>query len=460
MPSKRTTTRLKFAVLAGGLVVAVMMIAVSAIFANAYGAQRAGDDASSLHRAETVLSASAILRSQTGQAALVAAYVAQTPGADPEDASFALNEAVAALRQFDDVAALYIDSYEISGAPDEAVVVEFSDSARRAIGALEVGDLDTARSIVPEVLDETYGNLIASVSAARDGTVNDLAEAQTVVGRVAEISRFLVAFLIPSAAILVYRSAARRQQRQQELETRLEAQHELNKAKDEFVASVSHELRTPLTSIYGFAQLLADGGYQDASMTKELVDLIRVEADELSRMVEDLLTAARADAEALAFHLEEFEAREGIEQALAPMMKAGAEFGIDAEVAMIHADDFRFRQIIRNLVSNARRYGGRPIGVRGVAAEGGYQVTVYDHGDGVAPHVEERLFQRFVHQGHQPLLVGSVGLGLSIVRLLAEGMNGSVAYERANGETRFVVTMPLAVAGEVGESVEPQRLAG
>lgn len=460
MPEQPSTARLKFAVVTGGILVAILLIAVSAVFANAYGARRAGDDAASLHRAETMLSASAILRSQAGQAVLVATYVAETPGSDPEDARFALDEAAAALAQFDEVSLLFAESYEIAGTADESAVLAFGDVARRAIGSLKVGDLVAATSLVPAVMDETYGTLTDRVTAARDGTVNDLAEAQTVVGRVAEISRFLVAFLIPSAAILLYRWAARRQQRQQELETRLAAQRELNKAKDEFVASVSHELRTPLTSIYGFAQLLGDGGYQDAAVTKELVDLIRVEADELSRMVEDLLTAARADAEALAFHFEDFEAQEGIHKALAPMMKAGAEFQIDAETAIINADDFRFRQIIRNLVSNARRYGGEPIGVRGIAVGGSYQVTVYDHGDGVAPHVEERLFQRFVHQGHQPLLVGSVGLGLSIVRLLAEGMNGAVSYERAGGETRFIVTMPLAAAGAAGEDPAPERLAG
>ncbi len=138
------------------------------------------------------------------------------------------------------------------------------------------------------------------------------------------------------------------------------------------------------------------------------------------------------------------------------MLKSGVALELDVAEAEIYADDFRFRQIIRNLVSNARRYGAEPIGVRGVALGWGYRVTVYDHGEGVAPHVSDRLFQRFVHQGHQPLLVGSVGLGLSIVRILAEGMGGSVAYERVDGETRFVVMVPLA--GEAS-AVAPQELA-
>ena len=60
--------------------------------------------------------------------------------------------------------------------------------------------------------------------------------------------------------------------------------------------------------------------------------------------------------------------------------------------------------------------------------------------------MEARLFQRYIHQGHQPLVLGSVGLGLSIVRALGEGMGGAVHYERKDGWTRFVLTLPVVAA--------------
>lgn len=427
------------------------------MFANAYGANRASEDAVALHQAETLLSASAILRTQVGQAALIATYVAAEPSADGAAVGVARTEAEAAHLQFDEAVDRYEASYDIAGTEAGRVIGSFGATAAEVLAALDAGNLDRANGLISAALNVDYADVVGAAVSARDVTVNDLATAQTVVGRISEISRFLVAFLIPSAAILLYRWAARRQSNQRELEARLQAQRELNKAKDEFVASVSHELRTPLTSIYGFAQLLGDGGANDPDVTKELVDLIRGEADELSRMVEDLLTAARADAGALAYHLEEFSAGTGVERALAPLIKAGEDIGIDVADAIVFADDFRFRQIVRNLVSNARRYGSAPIGVRGSVMNGAYRLTVYDHGEGVAPHVEERMFQRFVHQGHQPLLVGSVGLGLSIVRILAEGMSGTAAYERADGETRFIVTFPIAQEMIVDP---PQRLAG
>ena len=109
------TAKLKAAVIGGGILIAVLLIAVSAVFANAYGARRAGDNAASLHKAETLLSASAILRSQVGQAALISTYVAAQPTADPAAVGIAREEAAAALTQFLEAADRYGESYPIAG---------------------------------------------------------------------------------------------------------------------------------------------------------------------------------------------------------------------------------------------------------------------------------------------------------------------------------------------------------
>ena len=71
-------------------------------------------------------------------------------------------------------------------------------------------------------------------------------------------------------------------------------------------------------------------------------------------------------------------------------------------------------------------------------------MIVADNGEGIPEELEERLFQRFLHQGDMPLVLGSVGLGLSIVQALAEGMGGAVWYERDAGWTKFVVRVPLS----------------
>jgi two-component system OmpR family sensor kinase len=79
-----------------------------------------------------------------------------------------------------------------------------------------------------------------------------------------------------------------------------------------------------------------------------------------------------------------------------------------------------------------------------------YVCAVIDDGPGVPTEIEDRLFQRFVHQGHQTATKDSVGLGLSIVHALAQGMGGSIGYDRINGETHFTIRLPLAGENEAG----------
>ncbi len=97
------------------------------------------------------------------------------------------------------------------------------------------------------------------------------------------------------------------------------------------------------------------------------------------------------------------------------------------------------------------RHGGPTIRVRGREAGEDYLVQVIDDGDGVPEDLEPRLFERFIHRGDRPLVVGSVGLGLAITKVLAEGMGGTIDYQRHAGRTVFAVRLrpaeqPEAVA--------------
>jgi len=119
---------------------------------------------------------------------------------------------------------------------------------------------------------------------------------------------------------------------------------------------------------------------------------------------------------------------------------------------VIRADHLRYRQILRNLLSNARKYGGSKIWLEGRVVGRSYELVVADNGPGLPKELESRVFERFIHQDQKTAVKDSVGLGLSIVRALADGMSGSVEYERREAETRFIVTMPLA---ETEQSFSP-----
>jgi K+-sensing histidine kinase KdpD len=87
--------------------------------------------------------------------------------------------------------------------------------------------------------------------------------------------------------------------------------------------------------------------------------------------------------------------------------------------------------------------------------------AVVDDGEGIPVELEARLFERFIHQGQQTAVKESVGLGLSIVRSLIEGMGGNVYYEREDDETAFVIVLPLATGApaETQVAVSPRRQA-
>ena len=127
--------------------------------------------------------------------------------------------------------------------------------------------------------------------------------AESDAGRVERLTQLVVTLLIPAAAIIINQLVVRRQYRERRLqiEAKLDAERELGRARDEFIAGMSHELRTPLTSIYGFSEYLLDQGLIDPDEAIELIAMINRDSADLSRMIEDLLAAARLEAGALPF---------------------------------------------------------------------------------------------------------------------------------------------------------------
>jgi signal transduction histidine kinase len=178
-------------------------------------------------------------------------------------------------------------------------------------------------------------------------------------------------------------------------------------------------------------------------------------------MVEDLLTTARLDAGALHYTFEDIQVLDEVAEVVEPMRRSGVSIEIDCEPGMVRADRLRFRQVLRNLLSNARKYGGPNVRIHGVLEKAAFVCAVVDDGAGIPDELEERLFQRFIHQGQQTAVKESVGLGLSIVRSLIEGMGGDVYYEREADESAFVVVLPLATGApaETQVAVSPRRQA-
>lgn len=226
-----------------------------------------------------------------------------------------------------------------------------------------------------------------------------------------------------------------------------EALEKLVRAKDEFVASVSHELRTPLAVVMGLAEELRHRpGDLDEDEVEELIGLIAEQSSEVANLVEDLLVAARADIGKVSVMPETVD----LAQVVGDLtdMVPGAERVETARVEDVAAvaDPIRLRQILRNLLTNALRYGGANVEVEVGLREGMAVVEVRDDGPGIPEEDRDRVFQPYERAHEIQGVAGSVGLGLSISRTLARLMDGDLVYERRDGVSCFVLTL-LAVEG-------------
>jgi len=225
------------------------------------------------------------------------------------------------------------------------------------------------------------------------------------------------------------------------LKERLE---ELVASKDQFVAAVSHELRTPLTAIIGLSEELRSNrsNFSDEDLG-DFLTLIVEQSTELSHIIEDLLVAARADIGTLVFKPARLDVAAEVSSVLLAKKMHGVE--LQGLAPLAYADGLRFRQIIRNLLTNAVRYGGTRVHIELSRRSERVVVGVVDDGVGVSAGSEEAIFQPYQRDPAGRSNSLSVGLGLSVSRQLARMMGGDLVYRRRPHETVFELFLPLAV---------------
>jgi signal transduction histidine kinase len=212
------------------------------------------------------------------------------------------------------------------------------------------------------------------------------------------------------------------------------------RAKDEFIASISHELRTPLTAVIGLTSEIADNPEMGSEERDELLQLVASQAAEMSNIVDDLLVAARAEMGTVSIELQEVDL---IEEVKATIEGLGISVELPKEpTPHVRADPKRVRQILRNLLTNAQRYGGPSRRISTGALRDRVWLEVRDNGAGIPDDEATRIFEPYVTGNSR--VQGSVGLGLAVARQLAELMAGSLTYERSAGDSVFRLHLPLA----------------
>ena len=215
-----------------------------------------------------------------------------------------------------------------------------------------------------------------------------------------------------------------------------------------FVADASHELRTPLAVVKAELEAAMRAGDDGASMRESLVAALE-EADHLAQLAEDLLLIARAADGRLPVRPEEVDVRELLERTRDRFDDRAREQGrgilVDVPPDLIaRLDPLRGRQALGNLVDNALRYGGGEIALTARRDDGSLEVEVSDEGRGFPPELAPRAFERFARDDGARTR-GGAGLGLAIVRAIAEAHGGTAAIVNGPGGATVRLRIPGAV---------------
>lgn len=228
----------------------------------------------------------------------------------------------------------------------------------------------------------------------------------------------------------------------------LSARHRSEMQVRQFVADASHELRTPLSSIKGYAELSRKEPEPVPDSITHALGRIESESDRMTALVEDMLLLARLDAGRPL-------AQEPVDLTLAAIetvsdaRAAGPEhqwaLDLPDEPCELVGDEARLRQVLINLLANARKHTppGTVVttGVRPVP--GGVELTVTDTGPGIPPALQPHIFERFARgDAARQRREGSTGLGLAIVHAVVSAHGGRVGLQSQPGRTTFAVSLP------------------
>ena len=235
----------------------------------------------------------------------------------------------------------------------------------------------------------------------------------------------------------------------------LSAGRAAERMRTDFVANASHELRTPLATIIGYAETLADEGPTDDAMRCRFGQTIETEARRMLRIIEDLMSLSRIEADRYQAPSERVDLGEianlAVEQAAPLAQRRGCTIQTAIERAMppVPGDFGQLLQVADNLVANAIRYGCNDKSAEVMVAarqEGNRLVfSVSDHGDGISPEHLPRLTERFYRvDSARSRESGGTGLGLAIVKHIVERHRGTLDIRSEPGAgTQVTVSLPV-----------------
>jgi two-component system sensor histidine kinase KdpD len=228
----------------------------------------------------------------------------------------------------------------------------------------------------------------------------------------------------------------------------LEAEKERLRAS--LLSSVSHDLRTPLAGIIGSATTLLESSAPGSAKSRELLENIQTEGERLSKLVHNLIETTRLESGEVRLRKEPFTIEELVGSALARLEKPleGRKVSTDVpeDLPLVPLDSVLIEQVLVNLLDNACRHTppGTPIELSAALEGTAVKLEVEDHGPGLAPGEQSRVFEKFYHASSP---AAGAGLGLAICKAVVEAHGGRIwAENRLGGGASFQFTLPIKEA--------------
>ncbi|MFN3432982.1 MAG: ATP-binding protein [Sphingomonas sp.] len=237
------------------------------------------------------------------------------------------------------------------------------------------------------------------------------------------------------------------------------------KMRVDFVANASHELRTPLASILGFIETLNEEAGEDPGLRARFLQVMFAEAQRMQRLVEDLISLSRIEAEKYRLPGERLSLADLLDDVAAEIAAAGSTRAADVRVTVepdlpeVIGDEAQLSQLLHNLIGNAMKYGraGTPVtATLGLDRSGLLRFAVTDEGEGIAAQHIPRLTERFYRvDAGRSRSVGGTGLGLAIVKHIVERHRGRLDIASKVGVgTTVTVGLPAADAATGGAVIK------
>jgi two-component system phosphate regulon sensor histidine kinase PhoR len=234
----------------------------------------------------------------------------------------------------------------------------------------------------------------------------------------------------------------------------LRAERRASELKSDFIANVSHELKTPLSLIRMFGELIATGKHKGEGSAREYAGIITRESERLAHLIDNVLDFARLERGKASYSFAEGRLEEVVERALdvcryrLEKERLRLRTDIHADLPAVRMDEDAMALVLLNLVDNAVKYAGDggEVAVKLERVPGGVALSVRDRGAGISVEEQDRIFERFYRAtSARARNVRGSGIGLSLVKHIAEAHGGRVTVESVPGQgATFTVYVPAA----------------